>query len=236
MKKLILFDIDGTILNFRHGIAKELFASMLEELFNRPVPEEAIPYFHGMTDLQIIRTIAENIGITYSEVEPIIPGIWQKMLAMFQEHSKEENITILPGIPELIEQLNKDKNISLALVTGNFMENAYLKLSVSGLDKYFPTGAFGCDSADRNALPPIAIQRVNSSYNGEVFNNTNSIIIGDTFRDIECAHVNRIKVMAVATGGFTIDELNAHKPDKVIRDFSDLDQSINDIYSLFDLN
>lgn len=236
MKHLVLFDIDGTILNFRHGIAKELFAVMLNELFGKDVPESAIPQFHGMTDLQIISTIAENIGLSYDEVSVLIPTIWKKMLTMFEQHSIPENVTVLPGVIELISQLHQNNDIRLGLITGNFFENAYLKLSIAGLDKYFPTGAFGSDAADRNHLPSIAIERMNKHYQTNNFHSGNTVIIGDTYRDIECAHKNGIRVLAVATGGFTIDELQNHNPDAIINDFSNTNNSLNIIYSLLNVN
>ncbi|MBX3043222.1 MAG: HAD hydrolase-like protein [Candidatus Kapabacteria bacterium] len=236
MKYLVLFDIDGTILNFRHGIAKQLFAEMLKELFGRDVPDSAIPQFHGMTDLQIIRSISENIGISYQDTIELIPQIWKKMLVMFQQHSLPENVTVLPGVPDLIKTLSENDEVRLGLITGNFLENAYLKLSIAGLDSYFPTGAFGCDSEDRNMLPPIAIMRINQHYNTQLFASHNTIIIGDTHRDIECARKNGIKVIAVATGGFTNEELNSQAPDAVLNDLGDTSYSLKTIYSLLNSN
>lgn len=236
MKYLVLFDIDGTILNFKHGIAKDLFAVMLKELFGRDVPDSAIPKFHGMTDLQIIRSIATNIGLTYDEISGLIPTIWKKMLSMFEEHSIPENVTLLPGITDLINNLNENQDVRLGLITGNFIENAYLKLSIAGLDSYFPTGAFGCDSENRNNLPPIAIERINKYYNTDTFYSGNTIIIGDTQRDIECAHTNGIKVLAVATGEFTSDELSLHTPDAILNNLSNTNKSLDIIYSLLNVN
>lgn len=236
MKHLILFDIDGTILNFKHGIAKELFAKMLEELFEKEIPDSAIPQFHGMTDLQIIKNISENIDVKFEDIVPKVNEIWAKMYEMFQEHSLEENVTILPGVEDLIESLYNNQDTKLGLVTGNFQQNAYLKLGVKGLNKYFPTGAFGCDNSDRNMLPPIAINRVNNYFDTEVFNNYNTIIIGDTHRDIECAQKNNIKVLAVATGSFSSKELSVYNPDKVVENFSNLEHSLNEIYSLLNTN
>lgn len=236
MKYHILFDIDGTILTFRHGIAKRLFAEMLESLFKREVPDDAIPHFHGMTDLQIIKSITCNIGLTFEDISDKIPEIWKSMIKMFEEYSIPENITLHPGIIELIEELNGDNNFTLGLVTGNFIENAYLKLSIAGLDKYFPTGAFGCDSADRNMLPPIAIERANKYYKSTEIKSSNTLIIGDTFRDIECAKHNNIKVISVATGGFCVDELSKFEPDIALNDLSNTNKSLDIIYNLLNSN
>jgi phosphoglycolate phosphatase-like HAD superfamily hydrolase len=236
MKYLILFDIDGTILEFRHGIAKELFSQLLEELLGEKVPDSAIPQFHGMTDLDIIRQITKNIGVSFENTMHILPKIWAKMIEMFQLHSVPENVTMLPGIIELINKLHSNENVCLGLVTGNFQENAYLKLKVAGLDNYFPIGAFGCDAINRNDLPPLAIKRANSYFSTNQFNSSNTVIIGDTYRDIECAKTNDIKVIAVATGGFSIEELEAYNPDVTVSDFSNVTNSLNIIYSLLNIN
>jgi len=132
--KLILFDIDGTILNFKYGIAKKLFAEMLSELFGRDVPDEAIPDFWGMTDLQIIREIAENIGFSYDSILDKIPVIWHRIYSGFEEHTTPENVKLLPGVNHLLKILNEREDVQLGLITGNFYDNAYLKLRTHGLD------------------------------------------------------------------------------------------------------
>lgn len=221
MKFLVLFDIDGTILNFRPGLAKELFAVFLAELFERDIPETAIPRFAGMTDLSIIRAIAENVGMEYGEVLQRLPVIWEKMLDTFSGHTNKETITLVPGARELILELAGDPDYSLALVTGNFRENAYLKLKAHRLDNYFETGAFGNDHENRNELPPIAIRRTNEFYKSERFFPYNTIVIGDTLRDIECARHSGIPVISVSSGACSVEELSSGKPDLLVSDLTD---------------
>ncbi len=230
--KLILFDIDGTILNFKHGIAKRLFTEMLSELFGRDVPDEAIPEFLGMTDLQIIRQIAHNIGLSYKNILDKIPIIWQRIYSSFEENAIPENVKILPGVIKLIQILHKRQDIQLGLITGNFHENAYLKLRTHSLDVFFPIGAFGSDSDDRNSLPPIAIQRANQYLKRKVFTSQNTLIIGDTPRDIDCAKAHNIKVLCVATGSISYEELLELNPDYVVEDLSDTNAIIEIIDKL----
>lgn len=234
MKKLILFDIDGTILNFKHGIAKSLFADLLSELFGREVPDSAIPDFWGMTDLQILKIITQNIGVSFEDTVKILPEIWDKIYVSFEEHTTLDNVKILPGVVELIAVLHEDTNVQLGLITGNFYENAYLKLRTHNLENFFPIGAFGSDSDDRNMLPPIAIQRANELIGGEAFNSKNTLIIGDTPRDIECAKAHGIAVLCVATGAMSFEELSGLKADFVLNDLSDTKNTIAIINRLLD--
>jgi len=221
MKYLVLFDIDGTILKFKHSIAKKIFAEELEKILNLKIPEKALPDFHGMTDLQIIKNICFNIGYSYNELSKNLSSLWENLYNIFLNYSNNDNIYILPGIRELIEILNKDNDFILGLLTGNFKKNAYLKIRTVGLEEYFQLGAFGCDTEDRNLLPPIAIERANKFINKEnLFNNSNTIIIGDTFRDIQCAKVNNIACISVCTGYQSYEELIKLNPEAIFNDLS----------------
>ncbi len=229
---LLLFDIDGTILRFRKGLARKLFSKVMSELYGRNIPEDVIPRFAGMTDLHILRTMTESIGVSHDEMAENLPTIWQKMLAVFKEYCTPENINLMPGVDTLIKQLFDRDDTVLGLITGNFEENAYFKLSAHRLNKYFDFGAFGSDHENRNMLPELAVQRANKIHGEGCFGRHNTLIIGDTFRDIECAHKNSMKVLAVATGEFTFEELEGQSPELLMRDFKNTDLVINEIYNL----
>lgn len=221
MKYLVLFDIDGTILKFKHSIAKKIFAEELEKILNLKIPEKALPDFHGMTDLQIIKNICLNIGYSYNELSKNLSNLWENLYNIFLSYSNNENIYLMPGIKELIEVLNYDNDFILGLLTGNFKKNAYLKIKTVGLEEYFQFGAFGCDTEDRDLLPPIAIERANKFINKEnLFNNSNTIIIGDTFRDIQCAKANNIACISVCTGYQSYEELAKLNPEAIFNDLT----------------
>lgn len=233
MKYLILFDIDGTILKFRQYHSKEIFAKMLKEIFGREVPISIMPDFSGMTDLQILKDIARAINLDNSELMDKLPEVWVTICKDFKKYCSPEFIVLLPNISELINYFNANPDFELGLLTGNFIENAYIKLKSFQLDTFFPFGAFGSDHEDRNKLPTIAIQRANEFLGYNAFDSTNTILIGDSPRDIECAKSNNLPILAVATGNFSADELKKYKPNAVLDDFSDLEITISTIKNLF---
>jgi phosphoglycolate phosphatase len=229
MKKLILFDIDGTILSFKKPISKIIFRKVLLELFDIKISIKAMPSFAGKTDIQILKEISISIGYDFNNIKSNLNNIWDEMTKHFIKFCTKENIVVFPGIIKIIEELNKNKNIHLGLLTGNYMQNAYLKLDVVNLSQYFHFGAFGSDSDDRNQLPGIAIERANNHLNTETFNCTNTVIIGDSPLDIECAKRNKIRNVIVATGNFSIEELSKCNPDCLFNDFSNHHVSLNAI-------
>lgn len=231
-KYLLLFDIDGTILTFKSGLAKDLFVEMLEDIFEDEIPQEAFPKFAGMTDLSILRAINDYMGKDFSVIEARIEEIWDKMLNLFKNHTNSKNITLMPGILELLDKFEKDERFQLGLITGNINRNAYLKLQAHGLDKYFPFGGFGNDFEDRNGLPSLAISRANVYSGKEIFNHNNTLIIGDTWRDIICAKSNKVYSCAVATGYYSKKELAEYEPDLLYDDFSDYNLIFNSFVDL----
>ena len=228
MKKLILFDIDGTILNFKSYRSREIFKETIYELFGVMLDEKLLPSFSGMTDLQILKEIAFHNNISYKSIEDRINEIWDYIFQKFIPHTTKENLLLLPGVKEILFNLSQDNNFQLGLLTGNFKENAYLKLSVFRLEHYFPFGAFGSDYADRNMLPDLAISRANEFVGKNYFAHSNTIIIGDSPKDIECAKENNIPVLCVTTGIHSRSELDFYKPDFIVDDLSDT-MNIEDI-------
>ncbi len=232
-KYLLLFDIDGTILSFKSGLAKDLFMEMLTDVFEGEIPDEAFPSFAGMTDLSILRAINDHMGHDFSVLEDKIDIIWDRMVDVFRDHTTAENVTLMPGIKELIDLIEQDGIFQLGLITGNINQNAYLKLSSHKLESYFPFGGFGDDNEDRNHLPEIAIKRANEHIGSEVFTKSKTLIIGDTWRDISCAKNSNIKSCAVATGFYDYNELSEFKPDLIFHDFSDYRNIYNEFKRLF---
>jgi phosphoglycolate phosphatase-like HAD superfamily hydrolase len=121
------------------------------------------------------------------------------------------------------------EDIGLGLLTGNLEQGARIKLEPFDLNKYFPSGAFGSDDEDRNKLLPYAVKRFEEMFDKRI-DIEKSIVIGDTPRDVECAHIYGAVCIGVATGPYSIDELTEAKADYVLNDLSDhmnLLQSLN---------
>jgi phosphoglycolate phosphatase-like HAD superfamily hydrolase len=115
--------------------------------------------------------------------------------------------TVAPGMRELLEWCSGREDLRLALLTGNYEVVARLKLHRAGLGGHFPAGqgAFGSDAEDRTALPHIARRRAGAP--GRPYPRADTIVIGDTPRDIACAHADDVRCIAIATGPYAAEQL-----------------------------
>jgi phosphoglycolate phosphatase-like HAD superfamily hydrolase len=119
-----------------------------------------------------------------------------------------------------VEALAARDDVVVGLLTGNIEAGARIKLRPTGLWPHFRVGAYGSDDADRTRLPGVAAGRAEQLV-GRVFRGPDTVIIGDTPRDIGCARAFGAKAIAVATGWHTVEDLVAHGPDHVFVDLSD---------------
>ena len=218
-KKLLLFDIDGTLISSR-GAGKRAMLAAAEQILGKPLSYDFLR-FAGMTDRLILGNLLDGNGWSSDDREALI----DQMLASYIRHLERElqtngKVRTHPGVDMLLEN-TANGDFVCGLVTGNIRDGARLKLKPVNLNKYFPFGAFGDDSSVRNELPPLAVQRA-EQLTGENFLPENVWVIGDTSRDIECGKVNGYRTLAVATGGANYDELLLHQPDAVFHDLSDL--------------
>ncbi len=223
MKKLFLFDIDGTLTYSKNRIAHKFTFEAFEELTGVAVPEDHPSSFAGKTDLQIFRELAAEFGVDSEVVERQCVHVSAVLERRFTQYATTEWIALLPGAAEVVEKLAAHSNSTMGLLTGNVKPNAYLKLRCNGLDSYFSFGAFGCDHADRTKLPPIALARA-EEYTGTIFTHENTIIVGDALGDITCAKAHGMKVFGVATGGLPAEALREYGADIVVDDFSRVDE------------
>lgn len=233
MAILFLFDIDGTLLRFKSGESRKIFSRMMKEVFGKEILHTDMPDFAGKTDLQILKDISAKHGIPFRRVEENLPQVWDKILTFFKDFCNHDYIYVLPGIRELLDLLEDDDETHSGLLTGNFRENAYLKLSTFNLDKYFPFGAFGSDHENRNLLPPIAIERANKYAGYEKFSLEKTVIIGDSPKDVECARANGLPVVCVGTGWCAVEELTSLQPDYFFDDLSDTEKAYKSFKNIF---
>ena len=216
--KLLLFDIDGTILRTQ-GVGRDAFESVLEKIFGRPMTTEGVD-FSGKTDPLILGDTFVRNGIDWEEGEARAETIWKLYTKAMRERLTLEHVRLLPGVQALIEDLDAQPNVRLGLITGNIEPMAYFKLETVGLAHYFPFGAFGSDHADRNTLAALAVERA-KAHTGHAFTGKDIVVIGDTKHDIRCGRSIDAVAVGVCTGRISRDELAAHTPDLLLDDLSD---------------
>jgi phosphoglycolate phosphatase-like HAD superfamily hydrolase len=132
---------------------------------------------------------------------------------------RRERAMVHAGVHALLDAL-EGAGAALGLVTGNIEDGAHLKLAACGIGDRFVFGSFGSDAEDRDELPTIAIERA-GDVTGVQFDPNRTWIIGDTPRDIGCARACGIRVLAVATGSFSVAELEEAGADHALESLVD---------------
>ena len=218
--KLLLFDIDGTLL-IANGIGRRCMDEALAELFGPLVTSGGVA-FSGRTDLAIMKEVLQNHGVADADIPRLVALALKTYAASAQGRMRASDLSVLPGVPRLLDHLAKRPDVQLGLVTGNLRSTAYLKLNTVGLASLFPFGAFGNDHADRNLLPPLAIRRARA-YNGLRYSSHDIVVIGDSVHDIRCGRHVGAHCVAVATGVTAAARLAAEAPDLLLPNLSDTD-------------
>lgn len=222
MKRLLLFDIDGTLLS-TEGAARRAFIRALTDVYGTAGPVDGHP-FNGKTDPQIARELLTLAGLTNEQIDRGFPALWDAYLGALQAEVavREHSTRVYPGVRELLEALRQQQDIVLALLTGNLAPGADIKLGSAGLRHYFSFGSFGSDCEQRTGLPQIAVDRARA-MTGKSFTGKDVVVIGDTPYDIRCGESLGVFTVGVATGGHERAELESVGADAVFDDFSDTD-------------
>ena len=217
---LVLFDIDGTILT-DHGASREAFHDALREVFEYRGDLSRYD-FSGRTDPQIARMVLADAGFDARTIDDRLLELWDRYVAGLERTVVPSRVEVMPGIRELINALASRDDVALALLTGNIEPGARLKLAAPELNHYFPFGAFGSDSADRNELPPFAMQRAQERYRTP-FQGRDVVIIGDSIYDVRCGVPWEATTIAVATGKTPADLLRNENPHHFFESLEDLE-------------
>jgi phosphoglycolate phosphatase len=227
--RLVLFDIDGTIL-LTAGAGRRAIVAALSEEVERTAAFDQVR-FDGKTDPQIVAELLEAAGAA----EPGEPGRVSEVCRRYVGHLARElerpttRTTLMPGVPALLDRLEADPDVILGLLTGNVAEGAALKLRSGGLDpSRFRIGAYGSDAACRADLPPIAARRA-AAILGRAPAGDEVVIIGDTPADIHCGAGIAARAIAVATGGYSVADLAACGPYAVFEDLSETERVLEAI-------
>ncbi len=208
-RRLVLFDIDGTLIT-DSGAARHSYGLALRETYG--FEGDLTRYdFSGRTDPQITSMVLSDAGFTSEQIAARAPMLWEAYLRELALHATPERVRVLPGIRELLERLSSIDDVMLGLLTGNIERGARLKLAPAGLNGYFPFGAFGSDSAKREELPGIAVERA-SKIDGHRFRGRDVVIIGDSIYDVRCGEPHGATTIAIASGKTPAEKLRAENP------------------------
>ncbi len=216
-KKLLLFDIDGTLLT-SGGAGERALRRGFRERFGIDDDLTKVE-IAGRTDSGIARRMlaAHDLPETPENLTAFFDGY----LHFLAQELPASPGTLLPGIVALLEALKPRADIVLALLTGNLERGAELKLTHYGVWHYFEFGAYADDHHDRNELGHFARRRAQEKHGAE-FPPEGIFVLGDTPHDVACARAIGARAIAIATGKFTRAELGVLAPDFLFDDLGDV--------------
>jgi phosphoglycolate phosphatase len=209
---LLLWDIDGTLLlkaSFEHAQA---IHAAIERIYGVAISDERVEAA-GRTDFAIARSILSLAGVSAERVDERLGDL---RAAAVEEYSRrvprDLSDHVAPYVADVLDELGTRPGVTHSLVTGNLEPIARMKLRAAGIGHHFAKGqgGFGSDAEDRAELPGIARARAGGHPPGD------TVVIGDTPRDIACARADGVRVIAVATGPYRAEQLTA--ADAVCRD------------------
>jgi phosphoglycolate phosphatase-like HAD superfamily hydrolase len=228
--KLVLFDIDGTVL-LSDGAGKRAVRRAMVEVFGTPGPESH--RFDGKTDPQIVRELQRIAGHPDRHIDEHLPRAIGRYVELLNEELDRPGTRAytLPGVPELLDALEARDDAVLGLLTGNVMEGARAKLSAVGINPdRFVVGAYGSDHETRGELPAIARQRMLEAH-GHNFAGHDIVIIGDTPSDIQCGQSIGVRAIGVATGHYSVADLLGCGAYAAFEDLSDTRAVVGAIFA-----
>ncbi len=212
--QLVLFDIDGTLLH-TGGAGVRAFARVFATEFDATEGFERLK-FAGRTDVSLVREFFSFHHIAASEEN--FRRFFDRYAFWLDHILEESRIEICPGVQEFIEGLrDMPRAPLLGLLTGNIRLGAEIKLRRAGLWDFFETGAFADDHEERDQIAATACER-GGRILGRKLAGQEVLVIGDTPLDIRCARANQARALAVATGSYTLAELELYRPDCAVND------------------
>jgi phosphoglycolate phosphatase-like HAD superfamily hydrolase len=219
--RLVLFDIDGTIL-LTAGAGRRAITTALHEEVGAVDAFQHVR-FDGKTDPQIVGELLAAAGHAAPHEAERVEALCRRYVTLLERELAHPatTTTVMPGVHALLDQLEARHDVLLGLLTGNVAEGAALKLRSAGLaPDRFAVGAYGSDAAHRPDLPPIAARRAAPHF-GRVPVGHEVVIIGDTPADVACGAPIGARAIAVATGAYSEGDLALCGAHAVFADLSD---------------
>jgi phosphoglycolate phosphatase-like HAD superfamily hydrolase len=229
-RRLVLFDIDGTLLLSGGAGRRAILGALHDETGRDPAGAMSVR-FDGKTDPQIVVELFAAVGhpepYETDHIERVLERYLFRLRADLAVNASKA--TVMPGIRPLLDRLEQDDRLVLGLLTGNIKDGAEIKLkSVELAPERFLVGAYGSDHAVRAALPPIAVDRARPLF-GRPLHGDEIVIIGDTPADITCGQCVSARAIGVGTGAFSPAELLAVGAMAAFDDLSDIDRAYHAI-------
>jgi phosphoglycolate phosphatase-like HAD superfamily hydrolase len=201
--RAVLFDIDGTLL-VTGGAGGAAWQRGFEELYG----VEANVADHtdaGMTDPEIVRIVFREVIGREGRPQERARAVAAYLKHLPETVAESEGYRVMPGVEELLDRLI-DEGLLLGIVTGNVEAAAHVKLARAGLNRFFSFGGYGSDSPDRTEVTEAALRR-GEMVSGGALAKVACIAVGDTPRDVEAGHGAGVRVVGVATGSYTVEQL-----------------------------
>jgi phosphoglycolate phosphatase-like HAD superfamily hydrolase len=217
--KIVLFDIDGTLL-LSDGAGRRAIHAALQDTFGAVGPEDL--WFDGKTDIQIVRELMRSVGHSDAAIDERMSVVLERYLVHLDRELRRPDHfpKVFPGAVELLDALRERTDVLVGLLTGNVHRGATAKLERVGLDPArFAVGAFGSDHERRSELPCIAQRRARELLGRDVAGSS-MVVIGDTPSDVTCGAGIGARAIGVATGRYSHEELAAHGPAAAFADLT----------------
>ena len=225
VQKLILFDIDKTLVD-EMVIDGNPWQSAFKSVYGIDCGINVSSVnTHGMTHKQIAIETLKNKGFNEVEILEKLDFFIETLEKFYKEYLENGKISLFPKIPELLQKLS-DKKYILGLITGNTRIIAFAKLKKAGINKFFTIGGFGDDSANREELIKLALERAKEKYSFQ-FDNKKVFVIGDTPKDIFAAKKFHLQTIGVATGLYSKSDLKKLGADFVLDNLQDIEKVLS---------
>jgi phosphoglycolate phosphatase len=221
-EKLILFDVDGTLVDVA-GAGRRSMERAFREVLGVDGIERAgaVPYA-GRTDPLILESMAAACGVDSATFRERRDDLVRSFLRALQQEMQrpDSRRRVLPGVRALLVSLEAMEGVHLGLVTGNLEAGARIKLEPFDLNRFFPAGGFASDDPDRRIIARIAHRRM-SELTGIAFRSEDVTVVGDTDHDVNCARANGFRAVAVDSGWVPRERVERSRPDVLLNDLAD---------------